>query len=151
MSNNKKGFSIMELIIVVVIIGVLASFAIPKYTRTVERSIMNDAVVQLQSIHSALLIENAQRGQGTYLDSSAECGGSCNLSQLNTELNINITANGMTYSYLRTATNTYNVTAVRTGGSSVFTLTLTQSPLSSTNNPICSGSCPCSSPTPHCP
>ena len=38
MKNNKKGFTLIELIIVTVILGILAAVAVPRYMGTVNRS-----------------------------------------------------------------------------------------------------------------
>ena len=53
MNRIKKGFSLVELLVVVVIIGVLAAIAIPQYTNTIERSRRMEAVVNLDNIHKA--------------------------------------------------------------------------------------------------
>ncbi len=58
-NNIKKkiteGFTLVEILIVVVIIGILASVAIPTYMKYVERGYASDAKVQIKNI-----LENAE-------------------------------------------------------------------------------------------
>ena len=50
--NNRmlKGFTLVEILIVVVIIGILATVAIPTYFKYVERGYASDAKVQIKNI-----------------------------------------------------------------------------------------------------
>ena len=48
-----KGFTLMELLIVVIIIGILAALAIPQYTKTIERAHWAEAIDNLGQIRSA--------------------------------------------------------------------------------------------------
>jgi len=48
--RNKKGFTLIELMIVVVIIGVLAGIAIPMYSANVNKSKLQEAVDTLGAI-----------------------------------------------------------------------------------------------------
>jgi type IV pilus assembly protein PilE len=47
---NKKGFSLMEIMIVVVIVGILAAVAIPAYTGHVTRTRRGEAVLALAAV-----------------------------------------------------------------------------------------------------
>ncbi len=47
---NKKGFTLMELLIVVLIIGVLTSIAVPMYKKSVEKSKAAEALSVMQSV-----------------------------------------------------------------------------------------------------
>lgn len=60
------GFTLIELMVVVVIIGILASLAIPQYTKTVERSRQSEAITNLGIIRGAQLRYFAE--YNTYTD-----------------------------------------------------------------------------------
>ena len=47
---NKKGFTLMELLVVVIIIGVLAAIAVPSYLRAVEKGKATEAIQALSDI-----------------------------------------------------------------------------------------------------
>jgi type IV pilus assembly protein PilE len=50
----KKGFTLLEVLIVVIIIGILAAIALPQYTTTIEKSRSGEAVVNVGTIRAAL-------------------------------------------------------------------------------------------------
>jgi len=50
----KKGFTLLEVLIVVIIIGILASIALPQYVATLEKSKSAEAASNIGSIRSAL-------------------------------------------------------------------------------------------------
>lgn len=66
---DKKGFSLMEVMITVVIIGILAAVAIPSYMGYVTRTRRADAVTALECV--ALYEEKARAESGSYVGEGA--------------------------------------------------------------------------------
>ena len=54
----------MEIMVVIIIIGILATIAIPNYSKTIDRSRLQDAMRQLITLHAANMILRAQSGTG---------------------------------------------------------------------------------------
>jgi type IV pilus assembly protein PilA len=61
---TKSGFTLVELAVVIVIIGVLAAFAVPRFKASVERSKAAEAFNYLSSIQAAM--ERYHARQSTY-------------------------------------------------------------------------------------
>ena len=64
-NNKKSGFSLVELTIVVVILGVLATFAVPRFMSSVEKTKASEAFTYLSQIESAQARYNAENGRYT--------------------------------------------------------------------------------------
>lgn len=54
MRMSKKGFTLLELVIVIIIVGVLASLAVPRFFKLVERARSVEAIANLQALRGAL-------------------------------------------------------------------------------------------------
>ena len=55
MQSKRSGWTIVEVLVVTVIIGILVSFAIPSYLRSIERSQCSHAMATLRTIRQAEL------------------------------------------------------------------------------------------------
>ena len=63
-ARRRAGFSLVELAVVVIIIGVLAAFGVPRMLKSVERSKASEAFKYLSAVRAAQ--ERYQARQGTY-------------------------------------------------------------------------------------
>ena len=70
MNQKRRGFTLIELIIVITIIGILALVAIPKYFANIEKARKGEAVSTMRSIREALMgyysVNNAYPAAGTF-------------------------------------------------------------------------------------
>jgi len=60
--NQKSGFTLLEIIIVIIIVGVLASLALPRFFSTVEFSRSTEALASMSSIRGS--VERCYLAQG---------------------------------------------------------------------------------------
>lgn len=134
--NPRKAFTLTELMVVVILIGIIAAFALPNYQKSIRKAHERDAVVQLMAIHAACKIYNAQTGH--YLEGSLDIKG------INEQLGLNVIENGMDYTYSSTTPDEFYATAQWPGDDS-FTIYIDQRPIEKDTNPCCSkyhGDCP---------
>jgi prepilin-type N-terminal cleavage/methylation domain-containing protein len=65
-SRTRKGFTLVELAVVIVIIGVLAAFGVPRFLKSVERTKASEAFAYLAAVRSAQ--ERYIAKEGIYAD-----------------------------------------------------------------------------------
>ena len=76
--NNKSGFTLLEIIIVIIIVGVLASLALPRFFSTVEFSRSTEALQSLAVVRQSM--ERCYLAQaGTYVGCTAITAGVWNI------------------------------------------------------------------------
>lgn len=93
--NGQRGFTLIELMIVLVIIGIVASIAYPSYTRYVQKSVRTDAHAGLMQAASEL--ERCYTRSYSY---------SCTISEFSPERNYEIAKSISGDGYLLTASTT---------------------------------------------
>jgi prepilin-type N-terminal cleavage/methylation domain-containing protein len=73
--NKTKGFTLVELMVVIVIVGILAAVAIPKFLDASQKAKASEFPTQLTAIYTGQLAFNAEKGsyvtQFSYLRDSA--------------------------------------------------------------------------------
>lgn len=89
--QRRAGFTLIELLVVVLIIGILTAFAIPQYTRTIERSKADDALAILKMVGTVnrmyAMDNNNSYAVGT-LTSSCNAQTTCPLAAANDVCNL---------------------------------------------------------------
>ena len=63
---QKKGFTLVELLVVVLIIGILSSVALPQYTKAVEKSRVTEAKILLKKISDAADLYYLANGEDSW-------------------------------------------------------------------------------------
>lgn len=115
--RNKRGFTLLEVLIVIVILGVIAGLAVPVYVANVEKSRAQEAITQLDAIRGSMLRYFASTGTyatATILANAGVAAGT----------DIDVNPNNLTggqnqlFNYTITAqgVGTFTVTATRIAG-----------------------------------
>jgi len=75
---KREGFSLLELMTVVILVGILAAFGVPQFRKSMEQSRLDMAAANLESVWTAQRLYKAKEGQfaaslgalGDFLDES---------------------------------------------------------------------------------
>lgn len=92
---NNKGFTLVELLTVVLIVAVLTGVALPKYTRSIERSRATEAMSAIKTLNDSIYAYAAQRNScpDSYSKLAVKIPGDSNDGVLRTK-NFQYTING---------------------------------------------------------
>lgn len=109
MYKNKRGFSLIEIMTVVAIIGVLAMIAVPNFTRSMNSARENEARVNLNIIHMAQKVYR--------LNNNAYWNGGANrtVAQVNAGLGTDLSAQNFTLYSITGAASTHTASTTALG------------------------------------
>jgi general secretion pathway protein G len=131
----KKAFTLVELMIVIVVIGILAGFGAANFSKSLGKAKARDAINNLTIIHAANMMYKARNGNNCTTDSV--CATIAGINSMNGANSLNIIAGSTTYTCANSGT-----TCTATGTNFTITANLDGAIVQGTN-PGCTGS--------HCP
>jgi len=91
--KNRKGFTLIELVIVIAILGILALYAVPKYQGLIEEARSAEARAQIGSFRSALAIYYA-KNHGMYPTYDIVNGGTIFAEEVVPEVEVTLLSGG---------------------------------------------------------
>lgn len=103
----RKGFTLIEVLIVIIIIGILATIALPQFKRTVERARRGEALSNLAAIQTGLSIYRLEHQ--TYTNCADTLA-------INNTLDCDIRQRDWTYSVENASKNYFGAVATRASG-----------------------------------
>ncbi|MDO8580390.1 MAG: prepilin-type N-terminal cleavage/methylation domain-containing protein [Candidatus Omnitrophota bacterium] len=133
----RKGFTLLELIVVLIIITIIAGFAIPSYQKSTQKGREREAYLKLLTIHGASEIYKAKYGK--YYDPV----GVVDLSVINPALSLDLSSTDLDFDYLSPAGGqSYDSTAAYSDGGTVIFRIKIKSGTVGGSNPCCDdGTC----------
>jgi len=103
---NKRSFTLLELVVVIIIIGILVTFAAPQYIMAVQKAKAAKAKQHISLIHQAEKMYYQEQGQYSPL-----VGSSADYSELNKYSDLSEVANDQDWYYTTDTTGNLKITA----------------------------------------
>jgi len=129
---TKQAFTLTELLIVMIVIGIMVAWGTPQYGRTIERARARNAINNLIMIHAANLVYQARHG-GNNCTADSACTDLNKINGINGANSLNLIAGGVTYACADGGTD---CTGTSDSGKFTVTVDLT-SPIVQDSNPVC--------------
>ena len=120
--STLKSFTLLELLVVIIIIGILGALTLPSFGITNERALDKDAKANLAFIQEAEKFYKLE--SGTYYPAA---GNTSVIADINTNLRISLPTGGSAWSYIVDTTNSQATASRLPASSRVWTLTYTGS------------------------
>lgn len=121
---NKKGFTLIEMLVVVLIIGILAAVALPQYFKAVEKSRATEALSVMGSLANAMERARLVRSDNQYPDDFSTLDIQFTNYGEDTPTNgPTLTTNSFTLTHTGGAVATGQVQAVRNNTANPYTIT----------------------------
>jgi len=139
-TSRNSGFTLMEVMLVTIIVAIISGFALPNFSRAMNKARVRDAQAQLSAVYASYKILSAKN------PTDPQLLGAKTIAQINADLGINLVSNGLTYNYDGFAGG-FTATAAfpGVGGYTVFMNQIPINPLAASpnRNPCCTvGTCP---------
>ena len=106
----RLGYTLIEIVLVTVVMGVLATLAMSRYTTVVERQRSQRALANLDTVYGA--------GRTLYSRTKSYPIGTMNRDQINTAFALSIMDNDFTYSFESGDSTSFTASTIRTRASS---------------------------------
>lgn len=109
----KRSFTLIELLIVVIIIGILATIVAPSFTKTMEKAKADQAKLYLKAIRT---------GEKIYYSNNSTYIACADALAIKSNLSAEVTTENYTFSVTSNTTDTFLATATRKTDSKTITL-----------------------------
>ena len=112
---KKSGITMIEILIVIIIVGILASISVPMLTRQIEHTRGDRAISNIELIVDAIKMYYIKY-EDLSVFGAGGFGGLTSLHDINTTLHLELTDSDFNYSAIRPGTSVIQIFAIRNSG-----------------------------------